>query len=778
MMEPAKHMTLNALLRTNAEEPADPVYRPQQFHLSTPDDRHAVQELLRDQPGIRVYDSLFTQLRDLIRARYPRRKFSAAELDSLVTEHLGDSPIEEYGTWFYYPWSMRLVHLLDESEFVELRTNRNRYKITPQEQAELACKRIGIVGLSVGQSVALTLTLERSFGELRLADFDRLDLSNLNRIRAGVHNLNIPKVSITAREIAEIDPYLKVTCFPNGITEMNCDAFLLEPSPLDVVVEECDSIDIKILLRHRARVHRIPVVMETCDRGMLDIERFDREPERPIFHGLVGDVVPESLRGLTREQKIPYILQIIGVDTLSERLRASLIEVEQSISTWPQLASAVAHGGAATADVVRRICIGDQLRSGRYYADLDALIPSGGDPNFASAADDAHAGTPPALELRDMLSAVACLQREPGGLALAPDMVRRLVTDATLAPSGGNCQPWKWLSDGDYLYLFHDLSRSRTPFDPDSFGGLVALGAAAENLVLSAHVAGLQVLFDLFPCKEIPGLVTRFRFSLDPGPRVASGWWHELHSMIGVRRTNRKLCPRRPLQRGDLDALTAAVRSIPGAGVRWLLRDDELDECGQLLGTGDRLLFLTESLNRFLVNEIRWTPTEAEATRDGISLESLHLSPQDRAGFQLCRHWPSLRLVRRLRGGHGLENTSRKALASASAFGLITMECKTSSAYFWGGRAMERLWLTAAKRQIALHPMTGLSYLLSASPARDGPGLDMDTEETLRELRPRYEKLFSVAGSCAHVFLFRLSYAEETAQRSLRHHVDDVLSIV
>ena len=27
--------------------------------------------------------------------------------------------------------------------------------------------------------------------------------------------------------------------------------------------------------------------MDTSDRGMLDIERFDLEPERSIFHGLV-----------------------------------------------------------------------------------------------------------------------------------------------------------------------------------------------------------------------------------------------------------------------------------------------------------------------------------------------------------------------------------------------------------------------------------------------------------------------------------------------------------
>jgi len=63
-----------------------------------------------------------------------------------------------------------VVHLLEESEFAELRTNRNRYKITPDEQATLARKRIGVVGLSVGQSAALILALERSFSEMRLAD--------------------------------------------------------------------------------------------------------------------------------------------------------------------------------------------------------------------------------------------------------------------------------------------------------------------------------------------------------------------------------------------------------------------------------------------------------------------------------------------------------------------------------------------------------------------------------------------------------------------------------
>ena len=192
------------------------------------------------------------------------------------------------------------------------------------------------------------------------------------------------------------------------------------------------------------------------------------------------------------------------------------------------------------------------------------------------------------------------------------------------------------------------------------------------------------------------------------------------------------------------------------------------------MGVGDRLLFLTENLNQFLVNEIRWTRQEADGARDGICLESLELSPADRAGFKLCRDWAALDLVRRIGGGHGLEKASGKALAGASAVGLITMPRRTAASYFWGGRAVERVWLTAAQRQLALHPMTALAYMLSR---RSGSDLDADTEKTLHGLYPRYRRLFSVSGDEAHVFLFRVSYAEETTHRSLRRHLDDVLVI-
>ena len=347
------------------------VYSPLILRLTNPDDKSTYDKILSHKAALFVSDEIQGQLRELVKSQRPWVRIKPDEYDGLIAAHLNGVDINTYGVWVYYPWSRRLVHLLDEEEFIEVRTNRNQYKITRQERDLLATKKIGIIGLSVGQSIALTLSMERGFGELRLADFDILELSNLNRIRAGVHNLGVPKVVIAAREIAEIDPFLKVTCFFDGLTDANMEEFFTGGGKLDVLVDECDGLDVKILARYKARELRIPVVMDTSDRGMLDIERFDLEPERPLLHGTVTGINPQNIKELSNEDKVPVILQMLGVDNISSRAKASMVEVEQSINTWPQLASSVALGGAAGADACRRILL-DQFRaSGRYYIDFD-----------------------------------------------------------------------------------------------------------------------------------------------------------------------------------------------------------------------------------------------------------------------------------------------------------------------------------------------------------------------------------------------------------------------
>lgn len=366
-------MTLKESIQKTQSAPL--TFEPVFFYPDREEDQAALQRLLQAHPYIRVYDELDGQLRELIKIQHPTRRLSEPETAAAVEAHLNGVPQERTGVWVYYPWAAKLVHLLGKEDFIALRTSRNMHKITAEERALLQQKKIGVIGLSVGQTIALTLAMERVCGELRLADFDAVELSNMNRLRTTVDNLGMPKVIVAAREIAEMDPFLTVKVYTDGATESNLDDFLTAGGKLDVLVEECDGIDVKILSRQKARRHRIPVVMDTNDRGMLDIERFDLDPDYPLLHGLIPPIEDLGmLKHLSNEEKIPILGPMAGMAHMSPRMKYSLGEIGKSITTWPQLASSVMLGGALVTDTCRRILL-DQLRSsGRYYVDFDQLI--------------------------------------------------------------------------------------------------------------------------------------------------------------------------------------------------------------------------------------------------------------------------------------------------------------------------------------------------------------------------------------------------------------------
>jgi molybdopterin/thiamine biosynthesis adenylyltransferase len=343
------------------------------YRLANPTDRNAFEMLLTTHPSISRYDTLISQLRDLVKLENPSKQLTDDEFASLIEEKLSGRPIEEFGVWVYYPWKNAIVHLLDEEDFIKVRTIRNVYKITPEQVELLSKKKIGVLGLSVGQAVVMSLVMERLCGEIRIADFDTLELSNLNRIRTGVFQLGLEKTEIVRREIAEIDPFIKVVVFREGIQKENIGAFLSEGGDLDLLVEECDSADVKMMIRLACRKKGIPVVMETSDRGLLDVERYDLDTNYPILHGLVEERFLQD-RPLSKEEKMELLFQCFDASQASEGMTRSISELGKSITTWPQLASDVILGGAVVAMTTRMIFLTNNIKSSRTYVDVPSII--------------------------------------------------------------------------------------------------------------------------------------------------------------------------------------------------------------------------------------------------------------------------------------------------------------------------------------------------------------------------------------------------------------------
>ncbi|HEV8264753.1 MAG TPA: ThiF family adenylyltransferase [Gemmatimonadales bacterium] len=318
-------------------------------------------------------DTIERQLADLAHVRRPAA--GAAERDRFVAEALvaaGDPAA--VGTWAYLPWQSTVVHTLDRDEYFEVITNRNRDKITRAEQQRLRTKRIGVLGLSVGGEAAVTVAQEHLCGEIVLADFDRLDLSNLNRLQAGVDDLGLAKTTIVARRIARIDPYLTVRVFEDGVTPTNLAAFL---DGLDLLIEECDSLPIKLQVREHAKAREINVVFAADERGFLSVEPYAQWSTLRPFHGLVA-APPLPREGYPSPRAFLKALTqwLGGWRNISDRSRRSLERVGEALCGYPQLASEARYAAGQIGHVARRLLLGERLQPFVGNLDLAEYLPA------------------------------------------------------------------------------------------------------------------------------------------------------------------------------------------------------------------------------------------------------------------------------------------------------------------------------------------------------------------------------------------------------------------
>ncbi|MEM7798028.1 MAG: Rv1355c family protein [Chloroflexota bacterium] len=729
------------------------------FNLAVEDDRERFESLCQSGKIWQRFDTLREQLLDLIKTRNPKRKnkLKSADFEKEIEGILNGVPIERFGRWIYYPWSGNLVHLLPSELFVELRLNRNQHKITAEEQARLSQISVGVVGLSVGNAVALTLALEGSCGHLKLADFDHLELSNMNRLRADVTEIGLSKAVLTARQIFELNPYAQITLFNEGLSPDNIDQFFCEEPKLDIVIDECDEFRMKVMIREQARAHQIPCLMETAERGMVDVERFDLEPQRPILHGLMDGVTSADIgKNLSDDEKLKLVLSVAGFKGFSDRIAASMVEIGQTISTWPQLASGVVHGGASMTVATRRIALGLPLPSGRRYIDIDQLLTSGEDKSRPASGEVA-------------LDTQLC---DPELDRRLPDLIRFVVEYGALAPSGGNSQPWRFRYDGDCLWVLHDEERSRNLMDPQHYAAYLALGAAIENMTLAADSKGYETDIVPFPDPENRACAAKLRF-INKGNLVV-GIEPPLFAQIKTRVTNRQLTEHVSLDPSELMPLVAAG-ARQRCQLHLLTARPKLLEVGEILGEGDRIRFLNAELHAELISELRWTPEEAARTRNGIGLPELELTIGQEAAMQLIARSDVVALLNALDGGQRLAEGTRDAIVRSSAVGLITIEENSPVDLLRAGRGLEQIWLQASKLGLAMHPTTAPLYLMDM-PYEAQLEIFSDAERSkLAQLRVRLNRLFPHTSHQTRLMLFRLSKGTGETARSLRYPISDIL---
>jgi len=261
--------------------------------------------------------------------------------------------------------------------FILLTSSRNKLLISVKDQEILQHTVVGFFGLSVGSHAVVSWTMLARPNSVKIVDPDIISPTNLNRLRTGWDSVGDNKIDAVAAEIIRLNPYINIEKTKNTDSQTTENLFAYSPQ-INVVVDSVDDLQAKVALRQLAKKYHLPVVMATDvgDNVILDIERYDTNPDQKLFNDRVKDIDHIDLDNLNPLQKIKLAIQIVGFEFLSDRMLQSLLVIGKEIPTWPQLGSTASMAGGAIATVIKKIVLNENVRSGRYPLFLDSLIDS------------------------------------------------------------------------------------------------------------------------------------------------------------------------------------------------------------------------------------------------------------------------------------------------------------------------------------------------------------------------------------------------------------------
>jgi hypothetical protein len=476
--------------------------------------------------------------------------------------------------------------------------------------------------------------------------------------------------------------------------------------------------------------------MATSDRGLIDVERFDLEPQRPILHGLLGDVDPASLARMTSGQKVPYLLRLLDAQQLSPRGAASLLEIDRTLSTWPQVSGDVAAGAPAIAEAVRRIGLGEHLPSGRARLDIGGALDRLAEP----ALPKDHA--PPPAEYSD---------------PVWPGVTGIVAAAAIRAPSGGNVQPWSIDAGSDAITIRLAPEHTST-MDVGYRGSAVAVGAALFNARVAA--AAHRVLGPVSITEGASGVplqaTLRLRDATDP--QLAG-----LYDAMLAREANRRLGTAQPIP-GDTVQLLHATAEREGARLHLVTESDEIGRAATILAEADRARYLTPKLHAEMIAELRWPGDSHPAT--GIDIRSLELGPGEFAVVDILRRPDVMANLARWNAGSALGEATRRHMAASSALAVISVPGGSLADYVRGGSAVEAVWINAQQRGLAVQPMSPI--FLYARGRDDLAGVSTTFADELHGLQEEFGQLVGLPTDAAIVLVLRIAVSETASVRSLR----------
>ena len=186
-------------------------------------------------------------------------------------------------------------------------------------QEKLLDSTVLIVGLGgLGSSAAMYLA-SAGVGHLILADFDTVELSNLQRqIIHSTDDIGRTKVESAHDALKKINPDISITKFSARLDDESLNALLPQ---VDLVLDGCDNFETRFAVNRACVAHRKPLVSGAAIRFEGQVSVFlNNETQSPCYQCLYKEEGEENLN-CTENGVLAPLVGIIGSIQATEAIK-------------------------------------------------------------------------------------------------------------------------------------------------------------------------------------------------------------------------------------------------------------------------------------------------------------------------------------------------------------------------------------------------------------------------------------------------------------------------
>lgn len=331
------------------------------------------------------------------------------------------------------------------------------------------------------------------------------------------------------------------------------------------------------------------------------------------------------------------------------------------------------------------------------------------------------------------------------------EVIKKIVYAGIMAPSGDNCQPWRFEVADNEIRLFNLPERDNSLYNFRQNASMIAHGAVIENMVIAASSFGYRLQVRLFPSQKDENYIASCALVKDEA--ISKDF---LTDFIDKRVTNRKKYNPSPLNVTQLDFLLRTNNEFTGATIEIIDEMEKVKSLAKILSNNEKLVLENRDLHHFLFNHIRWTESEERRKKDGLYIKTLELGPPQKLGFKLFRHWFLLRILNKIGASKKVASENAKIYGTSSAMIAFVIPDNKPVDFISAGRLMQRTWLKITSMDLSAQPLTGITFLWQRVLANATTAFTVEQTNLIANTYYTIKQIFGISDSGTVALVLRI----------------------